>query len=73
MHIQGPPTSMGDEALDAVIAKALANDPAERHPSCAELVEAAAEAAGVVAPPVVADPVGRGRMDKEGAEWTSSG
>jgi pSer/pThr/pTyr-binding forkhead associated (FHA) protein/tRNA A-37 threonylcarbamoyl transferase component Bud32 len=48
-HIQRPPPSLGEEALDAVIAKALAKDPAERWESCAALVAAAADAVGLVA------------------------
>ena len=40
------------EAIDPVIASALAKEPAERYPSCGELASAAAEALGVgLAPP----------------------
>jgi tRNA A-37 threonylcarbamoyl transferase component Bud32 len=46
-HIQRPPPSLGDEALDAVIATALAKDPDERWESCAALVAAAADAVGL--------------------------
>jgi len=51
-HIQRPPPSIGDEALDPVIEKALAKDPAERYETCAALIAAAADA------------IGKGGMDK---------
>lgn len=51
-HIQRPPPSIGDPALDAVIEKALAKDPADRYETCAALIAAAADA------------VGKGGMDK---------
>ncbi len=52
-HTSEPPPSLAErhpelpEAIDPVIARALAKDPAERHGSCGELVEAAREALGL--------------------------
>lgn len=45
-HIERPPPSIGDAALDAVIEKALAKDPADRYETCAALIAAAADAVG---------------------------
>jgi len=52
-HLTEPPPSVSTHnpelpgAIDAVIGKALAKNPDDRYASCAELVEAAAEALGV--------------------------
>ena len=50
-----PPTVPAYPALDPVIAKALAKDPADRYASCAELVEEAREALGLREVVVVRD------------------
>jgi serine/threonine protein kinase len=60
------------QALDSVIAKALAKNPADRHATCLELVEHAAVATSVELPPRLeggatshrGNPVGKGTMDK---------
>jgi streptogramin lyase len=55
-HVQEPPPKASErrralpEAIDAVVAKAMAKAPHERYTSCGELVEAAREALGVVEP-----------------------
>jgi tRNA A-37 threonylcarbamoyl transferase component Bud32 len=52
-HLEEPPPPLHryrpelPEAIDQVIATALAKDPADRYPSCGELAEAAAQALGV--------------------------
>jgi YVTN family beta-propeller protein len=47
-QLNDPPPGLADyPALEPVLAKALAKDPAERYGSCRELVEAAAEALGI--------------------------
>jgi serine/threonine protein kinase len=60
------------QALDRVIAKALAKNPADRHATCLELVEHAAVVTSVELPPLPeggatshrGNPVGKGTMDK---------
>jgi hypothetical protein len=50
-HIQEEPAPLaGHPRLDAVLRKALAKDRQERHRTCAELVDSAAEALGLAAP-----------------------
>jgi hypothetical protein len=45
-----PPRSDAYPKLDPVLAKALAKEPADRYPSCRELVEAAQHALGIPVP-----------------------
>jgi len=48
-HLEDDPLPTG-RPVDAVFAKALAKDPAERYASCAELIAAAREALGIAKP-----------------------
>jgi hypothetical protein len=67
-HLQAPPPSVSaarpdlDPAIDAVVARALAKDPAARFPSCGELAAAASQAIerpAPAAPPRAARPAGQ--------------
>ena len=50
-HMQEEPAPLrGHGALDPVLRKALAKDREDRYGTCAELIEAAAEALGLAAP-----------------------
>jgi hypothetical protein len=60
-HLSEPPPSVGEPALDSVIARALAKSPGDRHPSAGDLGRAALAAAGE------AGPGGRERMVAVGA------
>jgi len=64
-HLESPPPKPSKvpglpSRLDAVVARALAKDPAERYESCGELIEAAREALSVPVAPVAA-PAGEAR------------
>ena len=56
-HLNSPPPALADTrpelaALDPVLAAALAKDPGDRFPRCADLAHALAEQAALVPPPV---------------------
>jgi YVTN family beta-propeller protein len=60
-HIQEPPPTASEhnpalpEAIDAVIATAIAKDPDNRYATCGELVEAAGDALGIHRPVTIRD------------------
>jgi Protein kinase domain len=72
-HMQEePPSLRGCARLDAVLRRALAKDREDRYGSCAELIEAAADALGVAAPRTAAR-AARRRARRPGALLVAGG